>query len=470
MLASGFQTSHHQRGLFLVQRTPFALFLLLAIPATLVAQESQKERESDNLGLLIRELHPTASASPHAPPAFIKAQSNGYTESNWLTLADLQAMAFQRNPTLALAAARMNMARGRQFQAGRYPNPVAGYHAMQIGNLGTAGQQGGFLSQRFITAGKRRLDQQIAGKEVEEAQFRFYAQEQRVLSDLHIHFYDAQVAHRRVELTTELARIGDQLVESTERLLGGRQVTRNDLLQAEIRANESYILLDNAINQRTEAWRRLTAVVGEPNMQMTPLVGDLDADFPEYNWDDCYAMVLTGNPLLSEARTRVARARIVIKRARKEPIPNIDLSVSNRYSSITHDNVTNIQAGIPIPIFDKNRGNIRSAEAALISACNDVKRIELDLQDRLAVAYRRYANALRQAARYRDQIIPRAKQSLGLVTEGYRKGQVEYLTLLNAQETYSRVNLSYLDSLNELRRSSSIIEGQLLANSLDNPS
>jgi len=63
-------------------------------------------------------------------------------------------------------------------------------------------------------------------------------------------------------------------------------------------------------------------------------------------------------------------------------------------------------------------------------------------------------------------MIPKAKRSLNLVTDGYKKGQVEYLTLLNAQQTYLQVNLSHLDSVRELRASSAIIEGQLLSGSL----
>ena len=383
-----------------------------------------------------------------------------------LTLAELQAIAFRKNPTLAAAAARINAARGRKVQAGLYPNPVVGYHATEIGNLGTAGQQGGFIGQRFITGGKLQLDQAIAGKEIDEAHFRFHMQEQRVLSDVRVRFYDALAAQRRVDLARELARIGDELVKATEKLIDSRLGTENDLLQAEIRADEAYILLDNASNEIVESWRRMVAVVGVPTMQTKPLVGQLDSKLPRLDWDSCYAMVLGDHPELNAAQKRVERARIVTRRAKSEPIPNVDLLVSVRHHNVTDSDVANVQVGIPVPIFDRNQGNIYAAEAEWIAACKDVKRIELSLQDRLAVAYRRYANANQQADRYRERMVPRAKRSLRLVTEGYEKGQVKYLTLLTAQQTYLQVNLSYLDALRELRAASSIIEGQLLTDSL----
>ena len=431
------------------------LFILLAVtPAIVVGQTSQRRIQARVSPISTDPVNSPTEA--HTLPRRAEA----------LTLADFEGMAFHNNPTLAAASARMAAARGRQVQAGLYPNPVIGYHATEIGNRGTAGQQGGFVSQRIITAGKLGLDQAIAGKEIDEAHFRFHAQEQRVLSDVRVRFYDALVAQRRVTLTMELARIGDELVAATKKLIEGRQGTENDLLQAEIRADESYILLDNARNQNIEAWRRLVAVVGVPTMESGPINGELDGDVPSFDWNTCYSMVLGGNPALREAQTRVERARIAIQRERKEPIPNVDLSVSLRHNNITGFDNTNLQLGVPVPIFNRNQGNIRSAEAEWIAASNEVKRIELDLQDRLAVAYRGYANARQQADRYSKRMVPRAERSLKLVTDGYQKGQVEYLTLLTAQQTFLQVNLSYLDSLRELRTASSIIDGQLLSNSL----
>jgi len=384
-----------------------------------------------------------------------------------LTLLDLEGVALGNNPTLAAARSRIAAAQGTQLQAGLYPNPVAGYYATQIGNLGTAGQQGGIVSQRIITGGKLGLDQAIAGREVEAARFQLQAQQQRVLSDVRVRFYETLVAQRRVELTSELAAIGDELVRATEKLLTERLGTENDLLQAQVRAGESDILFDNARNRHVEAWRRLAAVAGVPNMQLTLLAGELGANLPNFDWKSCYAVALRGNPELNVARTKVQRARISLERARREPIPNVDVSVSVRHDNATSDDVTNVQLGVPLPVFDRNQGNIRRAQAEWFAARADVERTELELQDRLAVAYRRYANARQQVERYGGQIVPKAQQSLELVSAGYEQGQVEYLTLLTAQETFLRASLSYLDSLQELWSAAAVIEGQLLTGSLE---
>ena len=386
-----------------------------------------------------------------------------------LSLTDLEGIAVQNNPTLAAAVARIQSAQGRRVQAGLYPNPVVGYHATEVGNRGTSGGQGGFVSQRFITAGKLQLDEAIAGKELDEAHFRWEAQELRVLNDVRIRYFEALIAQQRVELTAELVQIGDNLVDATETLLEDKQATENDLLQAEIRAENAHILHDNATNEHVEAWRRLVAVLGVPQMELTPLHGEPDSQLPDFAWEECYEAILASHPEVNAARMRVERERLAIARAKREPIPNVDAFVSIRHNELTDSDVANVQVGIPIPIFDKNQGNLRRAEADWVAASREVDHVALALQDRFAVTFRRYRNAFQQAKRYGETIVPKAKRSLALVTQGYEKGQVEYLTLLTAQQTYVEVSLSHLDSLRELQIASAILEGKLLTGSLDSP-
>jgi len=388
------------------------------------------------------------------------------SEPDSLTLADFERLAFEYNPTLTSAMAAVDGAYGQRVQAGLYPNTVVGYHATEVGNLGTAGQQGGFISQKFITGGKLDLDQFIASRQIQEADHLLDAQQLRVLSDVRVRFYDALVAQRRLELTFELAEIGDELSDASNKLLAARQVSENNLLQAEIEAEQAHILHDNAENEKTEAWRRLWSVVGVPEREFVAIEGDLEQNLPDYTWEECYAMVLGQSSEMAAAKMKVERAKLSIDRADRENIPDIDLMVSVRHHNITESELANIQVGFPIPILNQNQGNIMRAQSELVAAKSDVRRIELDLQDRLALAYRRYADAKQQTSRYNDSILGKARKSLDLVKDGYEEGQSDYLSLITAQQTFVRVNLAYLESLKELRTSLVIIEGQLLTGSL----
>ena len=59
-----------------------------------------------------------------------------------------------------------------------------------------------------------------------------------------------------------------------------------------------------------------------------------------------------------------------------------------------------------------------------------------------------------------------AEESLGLTQKGYQAGELAFLNLLDAQRTYFRTNLQYLETLRELRTTTAEIEGLLLRDSL----
>jgi len=318
-------------------------------------------------------------------------------------LAYFEQLALENNPTLAVAWARINAARGRQIQSGLYPNPTVGYVAEDIGEEGTAGQHGGFVSQQFITGNKLQLNRAVGSREVREQRFLFQAQELRVLNDVRLRFYDVLVAQHRLALTEELVRVSGQLTGATRQLLEAQQVAESDLLQAEIEAEEAHILANNARNESDEAWRRLAAAIGVSAVTQTALSGNLDDDLPLYEWESAYATVVAQHPELSAAGARVDRARLAIARARRENVPDVTVMAMVTHMDQTGDDVVGVQAGVPLPVFNKNQGRIMEACSELVAAQNDIRRIKLELQERLAAAYRQYANARQQADIAKDR-------------------------------------------------------------------
>ena len=383
------------------------------------------------------------------------------------TLSRAEDLAFRNNPALAGATARVNVAWGRLVQAGLYPNTVIGYHATEVGNLGTPGVQGGFIRQTIITGGKLQIDQAIASHQLSSAEVELTSLEQRVLNDVRIRYFNLLVAQRRVELIEELVHIAEAFVKSTQTLLQAGRVNENTLLQAQLEADSSKILLDNAKNIHWEYWRRLQLVLGNPGLPIQRAVGSLDANIQEFQWQASLQLLMTEHPEITTARIRVDQAQATLHRACRERYPNIDVMLSLRHNNITSDDLANIQVGFPLPLFDRNQGNIMRAQAELSAAQSRVEQIELELTDQLAVMFRQYKNSHQQVVRYRDQMLPRARKSLDFVTKGYREGQVDFLTLLTSQRTYYQVTLQLLSARRQLRESEILMAGQLLRDSLE---
>jgi cobalt-zinc-cadmium efflux system outer membrane protein len=125
-----------------------------------------------------------------------------------------------------------------------------------------------------------------------------------------------------------------------------------------------------------------------------------------------------------------------------------------------------VQVLLPLPFINRNQGGIRQAQADLMAAEHAVLQTQLDLQNRLAPVFERYASATYRVRRFRESILPAAQESLDLVRQGYTAGEFPFLNLLNAQRTYFQTNRLYLESLLDLRTSTAQIEGLLLSNSL----
>jgi cobalt-zinc-cadmium efflux system outer membrane protein len=279
-------------------------------------------------------------------------------------------------------------------------------------------------------------------------------------------FYDVLVAQRAVELTEQLVRIGEQGVNAAEQLAKAKEVARTDVLQARIEADSARILFEKARNRYTSAWRGLAAVVGDPALPLTPLAGSLEDGMVQLAWEDTLNRLLAQSPQLAGAHAGLARAQATLNREWAGRVPNVDLQAGVQYDNATRDAFTSVQVGVPIPVHNRNQGNIRRAQAELAAAQHEVRRMRLALEQRLAAVFEQYATAYQQVEKYNRDIMPNAEESLKLVSAGYQQGEFSYLVLLTAQRTYFQTNLAYLDALRDLRAAAVAIDGNLLADSL----
>jgi len=399
-------------------------------------------------------------------PVLAPAPEPGPRQAGGLSLQDLEQTALRNNPTLSQARARVQAARGIWEQVGLYPNPVAGYTAEEMGDNGTAGKQGGFIGQEFVTAGKLRLNRQVACQEIMRLEQELAAQQFRVLTDVRTSFYDVLVAQQMVEQTDRLVDIAEQGVEAAEALFKAKEGSRVDILQARVEGNTARILLENARNRRQGAWRRLAAVAGTPDLAPEQLAGNVEDIGPLLSWEEALSRVLSESPELAAAAAEVQAARWATQRARVEWIPNVGIQTTVQHDNASGDDVAGVQVALPLPLFNRNQGNIVASNAQLIAAQRNLERVRLSLQNRLAEVFRRYASAGQQVEKYRGTILPDAKDTLDLVATGYQQGEFSYLKLLTAQRTYFQSNLSYLESLLQLKSAQVQIEGLLLSESL----
>ncbi|QDU46580.1 Cobalt-zinc-cadmium resistance protein CzcC precursor [Symmachiella dynata] len=385
------------------------------------------------------------------------------------SLSELEELALTTNPTLQQAAAEIMRLNGVREQVGLRPNPIMGYQAAEVGNDGYGGQQGLFIGQEFVRGGKLELNRAVAGSAVEQARWKRETQQHRVINTVRRRFYESLGAHKTLELALDLQKLAQQAAEIAGSLENAGEGTYSQVLQAEIEAQSNLNLVNTSRVVRQTSLKRLSLAVGSPELQPENLVGSLDQTPPDLEYDSVWNWLTENSPELQAAYYNVHRARWAIQRAEVEPTPNMDAQLGIAQDFATDYTIVNIQVGFPIPIHNRNQGNITAAHAEHIRACREIERLRLDLRDRLATAFQSYQNTRIQMESYRDQILPKAKQNLDLVSRGYKEGQLDYLQLLTAQRTYFRQSLAAVQVQTALWLSVVRLQGLLISEGLGAP-
>ena len=383
-----------------------------------------------------------------------------------MNISYFRDLALTRSPAVSIGQQRVEAAKGRQVQAGLYPNTRVGYHANEIGMHGSDGAHGVFLQQRFITGGKRELDVQIAEQAVFSEQFFLEASKLRVLTDVDNAFGNLLIAQQKVDVLSTLVNVNRTTFDATKRLVEAGQSGKHVEWQASIELSQAEVARDQAIQEHQYAWRDLMFVCGQPNIKLVRVSGDVAKVVNGGSFQAVVESIINKSPQVAMAQQRIQQATLNVRRQKLETIPNIDAMVSLRNHSLTGDNITNIQVAIPVPLFDKNQGNIRAAEAEEAIRRAELRRLKLSLRQRAASVYRDFETARIAESRYREEILGSATKNLNLITKGYQDGQIDFLSMLTAQRTLLNVQLTYLRSSRKLHNAVTKLNGHLLFDSL----
>lgn len=398
-----------------------------------------------------------------------------------MRLEDLEAMAVQRNPTLAQAEAAIRAAEGRRRQAGLFPNPVAGYFLEEFAFRapGETAEQGAFIEQTIPLGGKLSKARRVFEREKDQAVILAEAQRLRVTNSIRVLYYETLGAQRLVELRDDLSQLAREAVDITKELSNVGQADRPDQLEIEIEAERAEIDFLRAQNDWSRSWRTLAAMVGNPNLSPARLAGSPEEDLVALDETQLLGTLLQQSPDMRVAQAGVERARAVLARARAERIPDLFLRGGLGYNYERFEPVTpsvsgqrkglegRLEVGVNVPIFNRNQGGIAAAEAELAIAERDLERLQLVLRSRFAAGFREYRNAQQMVERYRTQVVPRAREAYRTYLINFRQMAAAYPQVLIAQRTLFQVEVEYARALIQLRESAVGLRGFLLEGGLD---
>ena len=397
--------------------------------------------------------------------ALIQSVSNHNEISGW-SLAQLEATALQQNPAILQASSSAQKAYGFRNQVGLKPNPVIGYQGQQLADAGTD-QHLAFVEQDIVMGDKLRKNQSVLSQEIQSQLWEAETQRIRVITDVRQRFYEALAAQRRKELAMEFETVAAKGVRFAEARMRAKEGTRPEVLQAEIQLKEVQLQRQNADAAFRGAWTQLMSVAGMPHCEPGTLVGQLSVPADQRDRAAIQNQILSTSPELQGARARFARARANLDRQQSQAIPNLSLMVGAGQDNATGSGMVNTQVNIPLPVHNRNQGNIAAAHAEFCRASHDVRRTENAIQSRLAGARRDFEVSAATVLQYEHEILPRAKETLTLAESAYEAGEFDFLQVLIVRRTFFESNLAYVAAQVDFARSAALVDGCVLSGGLD---
>jgi cobalt-zinc-cadmium efflux system outer membrane protein len=398
------------------------------------------------------------------------------SEQKTITLEELQQMALQKNPTFAQSAANIRAAQGRKKQSGLYPNPTVGYQGEQIrGGSFHGGEQGAFVQQDIVLGGKLGLNRKIFDQELKQAETEAEEQTLRVVTNVRMSYIQALAAQQTLELRQNLSKLANDAVETSHQLANVGQADAPDVLESEVEAQQAQLAVTMAEQNQQRVWKALAAVVGNPRLPLMRLDGRLE-DTPPVNADELVEKTVNESPAVRIAELGVKRAEAALARAKREPVPDLQLrgGIQQNGELVSNGRPVGLQgfaeAGVKIPIFNRNQGNIATAKAEVERTKSEVERVKLVLRERTASVVQTYTFSQTAVDRYKNQMIPRAQKAYEMYARKYQDMAAAYPQVLISQRTLMQLEVSYISALENFATSSLSLQSYLLTDGLEAPS
>lgn len=390
---------------------------------------------------------------PDLPEVWPLALPKPTPERPAISLDQLQDLAVQYNPTLIAARANVTSLLGDAIQAGTHPNPVVGYEADTVGSSRNRNYQGIYFSQEVVTANKLGLARAAANIDTMNAQLRVRRTRLEVLAQVKSAYFSLLVAQENLIVSNALVAFMDEVFRLQRARLKTGLAAGFETGQLRGLADLAKVQLVTAQNNYVAAWKTLAARLGLPLMPITPVQGRADMPVPVVHYEAAFERMLSIHPDIVIGRNMRSRALVALKLERVRPIPDVFV-----YGTFQKDFTTpgvrstsyNTQIGVPLPIWNRNRGNILSAEGDLGQAAQQLARAQIELTERLANTFSQYETNRYQVQQLLNHILPDYARAFRGVYEQHQidPDRTGFEGIIVAQQNLGTAVEQYIAALN----------------------
>ena len=390
------------------------------------------------------------------------SQSQGLAQSdlnatNALSLTDAKRLAYERNWDLLAAKSGIDAAQAQLIVTKEFPNPTASVSTAKIGDRESGTSMGNGLWERnydsiaavnqLIEIGGKRHDRQMAARAgVTGARASFFDARRLLDQGVTKAYVAAALAGENARILNESAGYLRHEADLAEVKLKAGAISDSDEKQIEISAEEFELQAKSADAEAVQARITVEILLGEkqPKGNWTP-VDSLErlTTPPATGTNDLNPQVARPDVIAADANLKSSVANLKLQKAMRIPDPTISVGGEhNPPGGGPPVDTFNIGVSFPLPLWNRNGGEIKAADAARVQAELALEKIEAQVQADIANANSEYDEASQRWQRYRDQTVPKSAKVRESVAFAYEKGGASLVDLLEAERTDNDVRLA----------------------------
>jgi len=385
------------------------------------------------------------------PPCQLRAQGERPEPTrapDVLILDGLFELVAERNPRLRAMEASAAAAATRVADASTLPDPILQLGVMNVGlpdfNADMAGSMAPSvqLVQGMPFPGKLRLKGEIAeaGRGLAEAGADEAWWEVRGrAADL---FYELYSLDRRIEVMRETLALLRDFQTIAKAMYGAGTGRQADVLRADVEVARMDGEIRKMEAMRTAMAARLNGLVDRPAASAlpSPALPPLPSTVPAADTLTAWASV--NRPLLARARLGVRQAESRMDLAHKEIWPDLTLGLTygQRDRGTGTERMGSAMIGFSLPIHASKRQYAARDEAAAMKRMAEAELVglEAEVDARIGELLAELERARSLVELYRGEVLPEARATVQSALSSYRVGEVDFMTLVDAQMTVNR--------------------------------
>lgn len=367
-----------------------------------------------------------------------------------MTLAQALARAADSNPSLMAHGFQERATDALIEQAGLRPNPTLEMHAENFAGTGALQGVRGLeatvqASQAFERGGKREKRIEVASRERDSTIRDRGVRRAEVLASTASAFVAVLAAQQRVAFANEPLRLAREVVTAAEsrvqfgaaspaesaRARAALASVQGELVRAQVELNAARIKLAATWGGGLGDVATVAGVVRVPEALPAERV---------------FAAKLGVHPRLALQQAIIAGRRASLELEQAQATQNVTVGGGVRFLREGSD--AGFVAGVswPLPVRNKNQGNIRAARETLAGAELTVRAIEAELQTQLSGAWQEMAGAHAAMQALRHDALPPTEEAHQIVRRAYEQGQLPLIDVLEAQRALITLRRELLEA------------------------